>query len=40
MKVDVIMCLSNYSILGVNNDLYVKIDEDLKYFKRITSDNY
>jgi dihydrofolate reductase/thymidylate synthase len=40
MKINVIMCLSNDSILGVNNDLYVKIGEDLKYFKRITSDNY
>ena len=40
MKVNIIMCVSNDSILGVNNDLYVKIGEDLKYFKRITSDNY
>jgi len=40
MKINVIMCLSNDSILGVNNDLYVKIGEDLKYFKHITSDNY
>eukprot|EP00912_Choanoflagellata_sp_UC4_P000125 UC4_evm1s81 len=27
-------------ILGVDNDLYIKIDEDLKYFKHITTDNY
>ena len=40
MKINVIMCLANDSILGVDNDLYVKISEDLKYFKRITSDNY
>ena len=40
MKINVIMCLANDSILGVDNDLYVKIGEDLKYFKRITSDNY
>jgi len=40
MKINVIMCIANDSILGVDNDLYVKISEDLKYFKRITSDNY
>ena len=40
MKLNIILCLANDHILGVNNDLYVKIDDDLKYFRKITSDNY
>ena len=40
MKLNIILCLANDRILGVNNDLYVKIQEDLKYFRKITSDNY
>ena len=40
MKLNIILCLANDRILGVNNDLYVKIDEDMKYFRKITSDNY
>ena len=40
MKLNIILCLTNDRILGVNNDLYVKIDEDMKYFRKITSDNY
>ena len=40
MKLNIILCLANDHILGVNNDLYVKIDDDLKYFRKITSDKY
>ena len=40
MKLNIICCLANDSILGVNNDLYVKIYEDMKYFRKITSENY
>ena len=39
MKLNIICCLANDSILGVNNDLYVKIYEDMKYFRKITSEN-
>ena len=40
MKLNIICCIANDSIIGVNNDLYVKIKEDLKYFQKITSENY
>ena len=40
MKLNIICCVANDSIIGVNNDLYVKIKEDLKYFQKITSENY
>ena len=40
MKLNIILCLANDHILGVNNDLYVKLDDDLKYFRKITSDKY
>ena len=40
MKLNIIICLANDAILGVKNDLYVKIKDDLKYFKKITSENY
>ena len=40
MKLNIICCVANDSIIGVNNDLYVKIKDDLKYFQKITSENY
>ena len=40
MKLNIICCIANDSIIGVNNDLYVKIKDDLKYFQKITSENY
>ena len=40
MKLNIICSVANDSIIGVNNDLYVKIKDDLKYFQKITSENY
>ena len=40
MKLNIIVCLADHSILGVKNDLYVKIKDDMKYFKKITCENY
>jgi len=40
MKLNILLCLTNDNILGIKNDLYVKLKDDLKYFKRITTDDY
>jgi dihydrofolate reductase/thymidylate synthase len=37
-EINVIYCSNNNGIIGVNNDLYIKIKEDLIYFKEITTD--
>ena len=37
-EINVIYCSNNKGIIGVNNDLYIKIKEDLLYFKEITTD--
>lgn len=43
-ELNLIYCSNNNHIIGINNDLYIKIKEDLLYFKNMTSspkkDNY
>ncbi len=36
MKLNILLCLTNDNILGIKNDLFVKLKDDLKYFKRVT----
>lgn len=36
-ELNLIYCSNNNDIIGINNDLYIKIKEDLQYFKDITS---
>ena len=40
LRVSIIFASGENNILGVNNDLYVKIPKDLQYFRSITSDTY
>lgn len=40
MKFNIITAYNLNNIIGINNDLYIKLSEDMKYFKHITTDNY
>lgn len=39
MKINIIYCANNHGIIGVKDDLYVKINNDLQHFKNITTSN-
>ncbi len=40
MKLNLIYCKNNQGIIGYNNDLLFNIPEDMRYFKKVTSQEY